>query len=112
MDRRKELKEQYKLRKIVGAVYRIVNKENGRFYLRSTDDIKATRNLIGGWNIFGSCSLPPIQEDWKKFGSEAFYLEELDLLEKTELQTTAEFRSDLHTLLEMWSEKLPQENRY
>lgn len=112
MDRRKELKEQYKNRKVVGGIYRIINQENGRFYLQSTDDMQATHNWFRSCRTFGGCTLPPIQEDWKKFGMDAFYVEELDLLEKGELQTREEFMSDLKTLLALWSEKLPKENRY
>lgn len=112
MDRRKELKEQYKQRKVIGGIYRIMNRENGRFYLRSTDDMQATRNWFGGCQMLDSCSLPPIQEDWKKFGAGAFYVDELDLLEKGEAQSREEFANDLKVLLALWDEKLPQENRY
>lgn len=111
-DRRKELREQYKTRKVVGGIYRIVNGENGRFYLQSTDDMQATRNWFGTFHVFESCSLPPLQGDWKQYGAQVFSLEELDHLEKGSEQTREEFQMDLKTLLEMWDEKLPKENRY
>ena len=111
-NRRRELKEEYRNRTVIGGVYRIVNRENGRFYLRSTDDIKATRNIIAMWEQFGHCSLPPIQQDWKAYGTAAFYLDELELLEKQEAQTDKEFKSDLKVLLEIWDENLPRDNRY
>lgn len=112
MDRRKELKAQYKARKVVGGIYRINNKENGCFYLQYTDDMQATHNWFGSCCMLGTCTLPPIQEDWKKFGKDAFSVEELDLLEKKQEQSATEFREDLKILLELWSEKLPKENRY
>lgn len=111
-DRRKELKAQYKARKVTGGIYRVVNKETGRFYLQSTDDMQATHNLFDNWRVFGNCSLPPIQQDWKTYGADAFEVEELDWLEKKETQTLREFMDDLKVLLELWSEKLPKENRY
>ena len=112
MDRRKELKAQYKARKVVGGIYRINNRENGRFYLEYTDDIQATHNWFSSCCMTNTCTLPHIREDWKKFGKDAFFVEELDLLEKKQEQTNAEFTSDLKILLELWDEKLPKENRY
>lgn len=111
-DRRRQLREQYKSRRVTGGIYRIVNRENGRFYLRSTDDIQATRNWYDSCRRFGSCFLPPIQKDWNAFGMGVFALEELDLLEKGGDQTDAEFRGDLQALYELWDEKLPRDNRY
>lgn len=111
-DRRKELLEQYKGRKVVGGIYRILNRENGRFYLQSTDDMQATRNWFGTFSVFENCSLPPLQGDWKQYGPKAFDLEELDLLEKGQDQTREEFAKDLKTLLELWDEKLPKDARY
>ena len=112
MDKRRELKEQYKARKVVGGVYRIVNKENGQFLLQSTDDMQSARNLFQFFQLTDACTLPAIREDWKRCGKEAFALEELEELEKKEEQTTAQFREDLEVLLELWSEKLPVGNRY
>lgn len=112
MDRRKELKEQYKARKVTGGIYRITNKENGRFYLKESDDLQATRNWFDSCQKFDSCFLPAMQTDWKQFGKDAFILEEIDTLEKGPDQTSPDFQKDLKTLWEMWDEKLPKENRY
>lgn len=112
MSTRKELKAQYKARKVVGGIYRINNRESGRFYLGSTDDIQATHNWWSSCFAMGSCPLPHLQADWKQLGKEAFSVEELDLLEKKQEQSDAEFRDELKTLLAMWDEQLPKENRY
>lgn len=112
MDRRKELKARYKARKVVGGVYRIVNSENGRFYLHSTGNIDAARNWFKMCLDLGTCEHPHLREDWKKYGAGAFSLEELDLLEKGETQTDAEFKNDIAALYAMWDEKLPREGRY
>lgn len=111
-EQRKKLREQYKTRKVVGGVYRIRNRETGRFYLQWTDDIQATRNWYKSCTDFGSCPLPHLQADWKQYGVDAFALEEMDLLEKPEDQAREDFFIDLKTLLELWSEKLPREGRY
>lgn len=110
--RKKELRDQFKSRRVTGGIYRIINTETGKFYLQCTDDFKATHNWFESCRMFGHCSLPPIQEDWKKYGMDAFQIEELDHLEKPEEQTHAEFMADLRVLRDMWEEKLPRDNRY
>lgn len=110
--RKKQLKEQYKARKVTGGIYRIVNKDSGRFYLNSTDDMQATRNWFESCRMFNTCSIPHIQKDWKELGMDAFALEEVDYIDKGETQTNEEYREDLKALLELWDEKLPKENRY
>lgn len=111
-ERRKALLAAYKTRTVIGGIYRLVNTENGLYYLQSTDDMQATRNWFESCRIFGDCTLPPIQEDWRKYGMDAFQLEELDLLEKKETQSRQEFQKDLKALLELWSDQLPSEGRY
>jgi hypothetical protein len=110
--RRKELQEQYKARKITGGIFRILNRENDRFYLRSTDDMHSTREGFQKWKDFHTCSHPSLVKDWQRCGADAFRLEELDLLEKGDSQTREEFAADLKALLELWDEKLPKDNRY
>ena len=112
MDRRKELREQYKNRKITGGVYRLLNRENGKYFLKSTDEMKAAHSFFKMCYDFDNCTLPSVAQDWKTYGREAFCIEELDLLEKGEDQTTEEYRRDLKTLYELWEEKLPRELRY
>jgi len=115
MPGKKELRERYKSRKVVGGVYRIVNTQNGCFYLQSTDDMQSVHNLFAFSKKTGNSTFPPIpplRRDWEEYGQEAFQVEELELLEKTPEQTTREFQEDLKVLLELWSEKLPLEGRY
>lgn len=112
MDRRKELREQYKARKVIGGIYRILNTVNGRFFLQSTTDMQAARNRFQGVNRSDVCTLPPLQRDWREFGAAAFVFEELDWLEKGAEQTDAEFKEDIKALLELWEDKLPPELRY
>lgn len=112
MSNKKELRAQYEQRKVIGGVYRFMNSKNGKFYLQSTDDIQGTRNMFQFAQMTNSCNIPPLQRDWSEFGKDAFQLEELELLEKTETQTREEFAQDIKTLMEMWKEKLSGESQY
>lgn len=109
---RKELKAQYKARRVEGGVYRILNNASGRFYLHYSANIQATRNWFAGCRKLGTCEHPRIRDDWKKFGGEVFALEVLDLLEKQEEQLPEEFKQDLEMLFKLWAEKLPKDIRY
>lgn len=111
-NRRKELQELYKNRKVIGGVYRIINRENGRFMLQQTTNINAAHNAFEGFIKTDNCTHPRLIKDWKQYGKEAFAIEDLDTIEKKETQTNAEFDNDLQTLFEMWDEKLEAGNRY
>lgn len=111
-DRKKLLKEQYKSRTITGGIYRIVNQETGRFYLRLANEMQSVRNWFEGCQSSGIVGHPTLGDDWAKYGPAAFVLEELELLEKTPEQTSREFNQDLNLLYQIWDEKLPADNRY
>lgn len=112
MDKRKELRERYKSRKVVGGVYRIVNTQTGSFLLLSTDDMQSAHNYLRFSKLTGNCTIPALKEAWKQYGRDVFEIEELELLEKKQERTNREFRQELDVLLELWSEKLPLEQRY
>lgn len=111
-NRRKELQEQYKNRKMTGGIYRIINRENGRFMLQSTADINAAHNVFEGFIKTDNCTHPRLIKDWNQYGKDVFFIEDLDLIEKKETQTQEEFNNDIQVLLEIWDEKLESGNRY
>lgn len=112
MDKRKELRAQYKQRTVVGGVYRIVNTENGRYLLAADDDLRGSKNRFEFAAATGSCVMPQLQDDWKKYGSKIFAFEILEELEKKPEQTAQEFAGDLQALAELWSEKFNPAQAY
>lgn len=111
-DRRKELIKQYKERKIVGGIYRIMNTVNGQFYLNKTKDMQGAKNMFQSYYAMGMCAHPRLAKAWKEYGEEAFTFEVLEYWEKDAEQTECEFEKDLAELYEIWDAKLPRENRY
>ncbi len=111
-ERRKQLLEQYKERKIMGGIYRILNTTNGRFYLDKTKDMQGANNLFQNSYATGMCTHPRLARAWKEYGKEAFIFEVLEYWEKDAEQTEGEFEKDLAELYEIWDAKLPRENRY
>lgn len=111
-ERRKLLKLQYKERKVVGAIYRILNQKNGKFYLSKTADLPGAQNSFKSCYRDGECTHPRLVKEWNEYGGDAFVFEVLETWEQGAEQTYEEFRRDLQDLLEIWDEKLPKENRY
>lgn len=111
-DRKKQLKAQYKERKIIGGVYRILNQRSGRFYLNKTEDLQGTHNWFLSCCTTGICTHPRLVKEWNEYGKEPFTFEVLETWEKDVSQSADEFNADLKELLEIWNNKLPHENRY
>ncbi|NLO86197.1 MAG: GIY-YIG nuclease family protein [Clostridiales bacterium] len=111
-NRRKELKAQYKQRKVTGGIYRITNQRNGRFYLSQTTDMQGTHNWFLSCCASALCTHPCLVREWDSYGKEAFVFEALETWEKDAEQSNGEFASDLQELFEIWDSKLPQDNRY
>jgi hypothetical protein len=103
---RKELKQRYEQRKIVGGVYLIKNTQGGKALLEATTDLHGSRNRFDFSQKTGSCVDMRIQNDWKRCGADAFVFEVLEEHEKENSQTMEEFQSDISVLKDLWAEKL------
>ena len=101
MNRRRELSKAYKERRLIGGVYRIINKETGKFLLGYAVDIASTRNRFDFAVTTGSAVDPRLRADWDRYGPAAFRLEVLEELEKPSEQTQADFAADLQTLAQL-----------
>jgi hypothetical protein len=103
---RKELKQLYEQRKIVGGVYLIKNTQGEKALLEATTDLRGSKNRFSFSQKTGSCVDMRIQDDWKKYGADAFVFEVLEEHEKGDSQTMEEFQSDISVLKDLWAEKL------
>jgi hypothetical protein len=111
-DRKKELKAQYKERKVIGGVFVIKNIATERLLLDSTTDLQGSKNRFAFAQQTGSCTDLKLQGDWAKQGASAFVLEVLEEMTKADTQTDAEFAADIKCLKEMWAEKLADKEFY
>ena len=112
MDKRKELINEYKQRKIIGGIYRLTNTRNGMYFLDHATDLKAKQNSFNFMASSGSCFHFKLQKDWQEYGGSVFVFDTLEEIEKKKEQSQQEFLDDLETLQQIWSEKLPASNRY
>lgn len=86
MDRKKELKQQYMETKIEAGVYQIRNTANHKIFIGSTLNLK-TFNGKRFELEQGTSMNKLLQEDWQKFGKDAFEFEVLEVLEKKRVVT-------------------------
>jgi group I intron endonuclease len=90
------------------GVYRVHNTANGKSFVGSAVDLPAKMNAQRAQLEFGSHMNRALQEDWKRFGADAFRFEILEELEP--LDTPGyEPAKDLKVLEEIWVEKLGAE---
>ena len=103
---KKELREQYSSREIVGGVYAIKNTLNNKTLLLATTDLQGSRNRFSFAQKTGSCIDMKLQSDWNKQGGGQFAFEVLEELKKGDTQTAEGFKADVDLLREMWLENL------
>ncbi len=104
MDRKKELKQQYKEMKTEGGVYQIRNTKNQKVFV----DVMPNLRMITGRRMMlraGSHRNKQLQEDWNQFGEEAFVFEVLEVLEEKE-EGYFDKKDELKKLEAKWIEKL------
>jgi len=109
---KKELKEQYKNRKIIGGIYTIKNKHTGKRFLDATVNLQGIKNRFEFSKRNKTCIYHKLKEDWTEGGPEIFEFEVLEEITQGETQTDAEFKEDVALLKEIWLEKLSGQELY
>ncbi|WP_046175875.1 GIY-YIG nuclease family protein [Domibacillus indicus] len=103
MDRKKELKRQFKETKSEAGIYQIKNTVNGKVFIGSTRNIKTLKGRKFELQA-GTSTYKALQDEWNEFGKEAFQFEILEILKKPETGFFDEKRA-LEKLEEKWLEK-------
>lgn len=101
---KKDMKEQYKNRKVTGGVYCIKCNGNNRVWMKSTKDIAGQINKFEFFVSTNFCPEPSMHAEWKQYGAKSFSFEVLEELEKGETQSDKEFADDIRILYDMWIE--------
>lgn len=98
MNRRKELLKEFKERKPVGGVYRIVNGKNEKYLLGHVANIKSIQNQFQFAQKNGGLIDYKLKKDWEEQDHQDFKLEVLEEVEQRDDQTQAQFMDELKTL--------------
>lgn len=110
MDRKRELKEQYKQFKPEMGLICARCKVNGKVYIEATNRTKASMNKLLFTLKLGSNRCEELQKDWKEFEEGSFELEVLENLEYDEKDPDRDYSEDLEILKLEWVEKFKSEN--
>jgi hypothetical protein len=102
---KKQLKEQYKNREVIGGVYGVKCEGNGRMWIKSTKNMTGQKNRLAFSIAANSCPEPGMLAEWNQYGAKSFSFVILEQIKKKEVQTEREFSNDIELLLEMWMEK-------
>lgn len=110
MDRKRELKMQYKEMKSRMGIFIIRSKVNNKCYIQATPDLRGVMNgakvrLQGNMHIYKE-----LQKEWNEFGRENFTIEILEELEYDKDESKTDYTEDLKLLEMIWEEKLAAEN--
>ncbi len=109
MDRKKELKEQYKQMKPDMGIFVIRSNSNNKCYIEGTQDLKSKINRTKFQLEFGSFANKELQKEWKEYGGPSFTIEVLENLKYDKDESKTDYSEDLALLQMIWEEKLSQE---
>lgn len=110
MDRRKELKQQYKQTRPEMGIFIIRNNVNNKCYIQGTQDLRGVMNgarvrLGGNMHIYKE-----LQKEWNQFGAESFTFEILEKLEYDKDESKTDYKEELKLMEMIWEEKLTADN--
>lgn len=110
MDRRKELKQQYKQTRPEMGIFIIRNNVNNKCYIQGTQDLRGVMNgarvrLLGNSHVFKE-----LQKDWNELGAESFIFEILEKLGYDKDESKTDYTEELKLLEMIWEEKLAAED--
>jgi hypothetical protein len=111
VDRKKELKEQYKQMKTDMGIYVIECKLNNKYYLETTQNLKGKMNSSRFQLDMGSFRNYELQKDWKEYGAENFQISVLEQLEYDKDESKTDYSQELEIMKAIWEEKLAKENK-
>ncbi len=110
MDRKKELKDQYRQMNPDMGIFMIRSNVSNKCYLEETQDLRGTMNGTKFKLMAGVHPNRELQKEWKEFGERNFTIEILENLAYDKDESKTDYKEDLTLLQMIWEEKLLKEN--
>lgn len=111
MDRKKELKEQYKQMKTDMGIFIVQNKVNNKYLLVTSQNLHGMINRVSFQLNLGSYPNKELQDDWKEIGEKNFDIKILEYLDYDKDELKTDYSEELNIMELMWTEKLTAENK-
>ncbi len=112
MNKRKELINEYKARKLHGGVYRITNTLSGKYLIGSAANLKSVQNRFQFAQTTGSTFHYKLKKDWEESGAQAFRFDVLEELKQQPDQSPTAFLEELEILEQLWRADLDLSRAY
>jgi hypothetical protein len=106
LDRKRELKQQYKESFRPMGIICIKNIENGKIYIEKSPNIEGTFNKHKFQLELGGHILKELQKDWNTYGGEKFIFEVLEYLKPSDKDTLEDLKEELEIMEVLWLDKL------
>lgn len=110
MDRRKQLKEEYKQLRPDMGIFIIRSNFGNKCFLEATNNLKGKMNGTIFQLKFGSHINKELQKDWNEHRSDSFTIEILEKLEYDKDESKKDYSDELEILKAIWEEKLMKED--
>lgn len=108
-NRKKELKEQFKLTKPKKGIFIIKSKLDKSCYIESAQNLNAVMNSTRAKLTIGMHPMVLFQDIWNNLGSENFTWEILEDLEYDKDESKTDYSDELKILDMIWEERLIKE---
>ena len=112
MDRKRELKRQYKQTRPDMGLFIVRCKKNNKVFIQPTNDLRTVKNGILVRLAGGMHPNRELQKEWNGFGESAFSMEVLEQLPYGEDASRDDYSEELAVLQSMWEEELKQQGRH
>ena len=109
-NRKKELKEQYRLMKPEMGIFIIRIKENKSCYIEATQNLRAVINSTRAKILNNMHPNLEFQKIWNANGSDNYTIEILEYLKYDNDELKTDYSDDLILLEMIWEEKLKMDN--
>jgi hypothetical protein len=110
MDRKKELKEQYKQMKTEMGIFIVQNKVNNKYLLVTTQNLHGMINRVRFQLNSGGHPNRELQKEWKEFGEKNFDIRILEKLAYDKDESKTDYSEELKIMDIIWSEKQSYKN--
>lgn len=107
-EEKKKLVKDFKMQKTERGVIAVRNKENGKMMVDAMNNLHGAFVSIKMSLKLKNCWIRALQEDYDRYGADAFEYLVLDVLKEPDTPGY-DYRYDLRSLTEMWREKLASE---
>lgn len=110
MDRKKELKYQYKQMKSPMGIFIVRSKSNNKCYIEATHNLRGSINRARFQLEAGNHPNRGLQQEWKELSKDNFVVETLEELKYDKDESKTDYSEELAILQFIWEEKLFKEN--